>query len=177
MIKGAIPDAKIIAEDLGLITPEVVKLREDTGIPGIAVLQFAFGGGNDNFYLPHNMQPNSVAYSGTHDNDTSRGWFNAASESTQDHVRRYLDTPGDAINWDLIRAAYRSVAKLAIFPLQDLMGLGSEARMNTPGQALGNWQWRYQTWQLEKLTRESSPYLQLMADLYRRTARTGQNET
>ena len=177
VIKGAIPDAKIIAEDLGLITPEVVKLRENTGIPGIAVLQFAFGGGNDNFYLPHNMQPNSVAYSGTHDNDTSRGWFNAASESTQDHVRRYLDTPGDAINWDLIRAAYRSVAKLAIFPLQDLMGLGSEARMNTPGQALGNWQWRYQTWQLEKLTRESSPYLQLMADLYRRTARTGQNET
>ncbi len=169
VVRDAIPGAKIIAEDLGFITPGVAKLREDAGFPGIAVLQFAFGDRNDNFYLPHNMEPNSVVYSGTHDNDTSTGWYETASESTRDHVRRYLETPGYAINWDLIRAAYRSVAKLAIFPFQDLMGLGSEARMNTPGQALGNWQWRYQTWQLEKLTRESSQYLQLLANLYRRT--------
>ena len=169
VIKDAIPGAKIIAEDLGLITPEVVKLRQDAGFPGIAVLQFAFGDGNDNFYLPHNMEPNCVVYSGTHDNDTSLGWYGTASESTRDHARRYLAIPGDAIHWDLIRAAYRSVAKLAIFPLQDLMGLGSEARLNTPGKALGNcWQWRYQTWQLEKLTLESASYLQRLADLYRR---------
>ncbi len=167
-VKDSFPAAKIIAEDLGLITPEVTKLREDTGLPAIAVLQFAFGGRNDNFYLPHNLKPNSVVYSGTHDNDTSVGWYNTASESTKDHLRRYLEIPGDAISWDLIRAAYRSVSKLAVFPLQDLMSLGSEARMNMPGHALGNWQWRYQTWQLEKLTRESSIYLKKLAHLYRR---------
>ncbi|MEM7790982.1 MAG: 4-alpha-glucanotransferase, partial [Verrucomicrobiota bacterium] len=139
-----------------------------TGLPGMAVLQFAFGGSEKNAYLPHNHKPNSVVYPGTHDNTTSKAWYASLDELTKDHVRRTLSVPGDAIEWDLIRAAYASVARMAIFPLQDLMSLGGEARLNTPGAATGNWQWRYHPEQLDALEGQSSSYLRELAGYHNR---------
>jgi 4-alpha-glucanotransferase len=158
----------LVAEDLGVITDEVNALRDATGLPGMAVLQFAFGGEPGNAYLPHNYMRNCVAYSGTHDNDTTLGWYRTVDDATKDHVRRYLNVSGDEVAWDLIRAAIRSSAHLAVFPLQDLMSLGSEARLNTPGAPVGNWQWRYQPDQLEALQRESAPHLKAQLELYGR---------
>ena len=167
-LRRALPKAKLVAEDLGEITEEVDKLRAITGLPGMAVLQFAFGSEADNAYLPHNLKPNCVAYSGTHDNDTSIGWYQVLDGTTQDHVRRYLGVSGDTIAWDLIRATIKSSARLAIFPLQDLMSLGSEARLNIPGAPFGNWQWRYQIHQLDQLQSDSSAYLREYLSLYGR---------
>jgi 4-alpha-glucanotransferase len=167
-IQKACPEAKLVAEDLGVITPEVDALRAATGLPGMAVLQFAFGGEADNAYLPHNYARNTVVYSGTHDNDTTRGWYAGLDDKTQDHIRRYLGISGEAISWDLIRAAIRSSAHLAVFPLQDLMSLGSEARLNTPGSPMGNWQWRYDSDRLDQLEAKSAPYLRERLTLYGR---------
>jgi 4-alpha-glucanotransferase len=135
----------IIVEDLGLITPKVRALREALGYPGMAVLQFAFGDDPKNPYLPHNHLKNQVVFTGTHDNDTTRGWYESASEMERDSVRRYLSISGDDIVDDLIRAAYESVADTALIPMQDVLELGTEARMNVPGQPEGNWSWRF-TW-------------------------------
>ena len=148
-LQEKIPGARIIAEDLGFITDSVIALREATGLPGMAVLQFAFGSGADNFYLPHNLQPNSVVYSGTHDNDTTVGWYRHAGDKVQDEFRRYFRSSGGAPHWDLMHAAYKSVCRLAITPLQDIFGLGEEARFNTPGHPSGNWQWRFTDAQLD----------------------------
>ena len=167
-IRAACPEAKLVAEDLGIITEEVNALRHATGLPGMAVLQFAFGGEADNAYLPHNYDRNCVAYSGTHDNDTTIGWYQSLDEATQDHVRRYLGVSGDEIAWDFIRLAIKSSAHLAVFPLQDLMSLGSEARLNTPGAPVGNWQWRYLPQQLDSLQQNSSSYLSGLIQLYGR---------
>jgi len=167
-IREACPEAKLVAEDLGVITDEVNELRKATGLPGMAVLQFAFGGEPDNAYLPHNYDRNCVAYSGTHDNDTTLGWYQSLDNATQNHIRRYLGIAGQEIAWDLIRAAITSSAHLAVFPLQDLMSLGSEARLNTPGAPIGNWQWRYQAHQLDQLQKDSSPYLCEQLALYGR---------
>jgi 4-alpha-glucanotransferase len=158
-IKAACPEAKIVAEDLGIVTDEVEALRNATGLPGMAVLQFAFGGDDNNPYLPHNVASNCVIYSGTHDNDTSLGWFRSEPEHVREHVRRYLSVSGEDIAWDLIKAALRSPANLAVFPLQDVMRLGNEARLNRPGAAMGNWQWRYTDEQLENAKSESAPAL------------------
>jgi 4-alpha-glucanotransferase len=136
---GGLP---LIAEDLGLITPDVLALRERFGLPGMRVLQFAFGSGPDNLYLPHNFDPTTVVYTGTHDNDTSRGWYAAAPEHERDFFRRYTGRSGDDVAWDLIRLAWASVADHAVVPLQDLLDLPSEARMNRPGVGNGNWTWR-----------------------------------
>lgn len=167
-IKNALPDSKIIAEDLGLITPEVTQLLEETGLPGMAVLQFAFGGESDNLYLPHNIGKNTIIYTGTHDNDTTIGWYKTAGDEIQDHVRRYCNISGESVGWDFIRSAYKTPANLAIVPLQDFMSLDNEGRMNKPGNALGNWQWRYQSWQLESLCNESAQYLTELSELYGR---------
>jgi 4-alpha-glucanotransferase len=137
---GTLP---IIAEDLGVITPEVIELRTQFEFPGMKVLQFAFGGGPDNPFLPHRYEPNSVVYTGTHDNDTTRGWFESATEREKAFARKYCGGNDQEIQFDLIRLASRSVADLAIFPFQDVLGLGSEGRMNFPGKALGNWDWRF----------------------------------
>ncbi|MGF1448020.1 MAG: 4-alpha-glucanotransferase [Opitutales bacterium] len=169
-VAHAMPEARLVAEDLGVLTEAVLKLRADTGLPGMGVLQFAFGGDNDNFYLPHNLDLNCVVYPGTHDNNTSRGWYDNAPETQRDHFRRYLRVSGEHAGWDLIRAAYASVPKMAVFALQDLMSLGGEARLNTPGQAAGNWQWRYHPCQLDQTWRESAGYLAELAALYRRDA-------
>ena len=167
-VRAALPDSRLIAEDLGLLTPETVALREATGLPGMAVLQFAFGGGADNAYLPHNQTANSVVYPGTHDNDTSLGWYASADERTRDHVRRYLRVSGSEIGWDFIRSAYASVARLAIVSLPDLLSLGSEARLNTPGVGQGNWTWRFRPEQLSRLDAQAGPYLRELGQLHGR---------
>jgi 4-alpha-glucanotransferase len=137
---GALP---IVAEDLGVITPEVEALRDRFGLPGMRVLQFAFSGDPANRDLPHNYPPHCVAYTGTHDNDTSLGWFASAPPHQRTFAQRYLGRSGDDIADDFIRAVLGSVADTAIVPLQDILALGSEARMNLPGRATGNWSWRY----------------------------------
>lgn len=139
---GSLP---IIAEDLGVITPEVEALRDKFGFPGMKILQFAFGSGPGNPYLPFNFARNCLVYTGTHDNNTTLGWFNTIQDWDRDGLGRYLGhVSPDGIHWDLIRLALSSVADAAIFPLQDVLGLGEEARMNTPGKPSGNWEWRYQ---------------------------------
>jgi 4-alpha-glucanotransferase len=138
--------AHIIAEDLGEITAEVRALRHAVGLPGMRILQFAFDGHVDNPYLPHNFEANTVVYTGTHDNDTSRGWWASLAAHEQDYVRRYFGIGGEGIEWDLIRAASASVAAFAIVPMQDVLGLDSTARMNQPGNAQGSWEWRF-SWQ------------------------------
>jgi 4-alpha-glucanotransferase len=134
---------KIIAEDLGIITPEVTALREKIGLPGMRILQFAFDGHADNLYLPHNFEPNAVVYTGTHDNDTTLGWWNSLAAHDQDYVRRYLGVSGSSIQWDMIRAASVSVAVFSIIPMQDVLGLDSAHRMNRPNVGEGSWEWRF----------------------------------
>jgi 4-alpha-glucanotransferase len=135
---GALP---LIAEDLGTITPDVKRLLAETGIPGMKVLQFAFSE-EDSPHAPHRHVENAVVYTGTHDNDTARGWFAALPPEDRRRVLEYLGGDGGEIEWDLIRAALASVADRAIVPLQDVFSLGSEARMNMPGMSANNWRWR-----------------------------------
>jgi 4-alpha-glucanotransferase len=164
-IKRELHDPPIIAEDLGVITPDVDRLRDEFGFPGMRILQFAFGGDDANRDLPHNYHPNVVVYTGTHDNDTTVGWFNstAGKDSTRDAAQiarerkfclDYLATDGAEIHWDFIRAALESVADTAITPLQDVLGLDSRARMNLPASAEGNWSWRYERGALTAEIRE-----------------------
>lgn len=138
-VLGKLP---VIAEDLGVITPDVVALREQFHFPGMKILQFAFDTDGDNDYLPHNFIRNCVAYSGTHDNDTVTGWFAKLPAVTKKYVLGYLHSDGSEIAMDFIRLAWSSVADTAIVTMQDLLGLDSEARMNFPGSTTGNWQWR-----------------------------------
>jgi 4-alpha-glucanotransferase len=136
----------LLAEDLGMITPEVSALRDQFQLPGMRILQFAFDGSPDNPHLPDNFVPNTVVYTGTHDNDTTRGWYEALPERERQIVWRYLNRPpGESreVAAALIRLAWESKAALAIVPLQDLLNLDSAARMNTPGRAAGNWRWRF----------------------------------
>ncbi len=154
-------DLPIIAEDLGVITEDVVALRDGFAFPGMKILQFAFGSGAQGEYLPHNYTANCIAYTGTHDNNTSRGWYeNDASEKEKDYLRRYFSTDGWDVAWTMIRGIFASVAKVAIVPAQDLLSLGKEARMNYPGKARGNWSWRFRRemftphieWRLKEIT-------------------------
>jgi len=138
---GSLP---LVAEDLGIITPEVEALRAAVGCPGMRILQFAFGGDAHHGYLPHNYDANTVVYTGTHDNDTTRGWYATAGGVAQDRYRRYLGADGADVSWDFIRMAWGSVAETAIAPMQDVLDLGGEARMNVPGTEDGNWGWRLQ---------------------------------
>jgi 4-alpha-glucanotransferase len=153
-VRAALGDLEIVAEDLGLITPEVEALRDSLGLPGMAILQFAFGrDALANDFLPHNYPKRKVVYTGTHDNDTVVGWWKAGvgnSTRTQADVGRereralaYVGGDGSEIHWDFVRTLLVSVADTAIVPLQDVLGLGSEARMNLPGRGHGNWGWRY----------------------------------
>lgn len=146
-------DLPLMAEDLGVITEDVTELRDRLGLPGMAILQFAFeppdGGFGVSDYLPHNHRRNLAVYTGTHDNETVLGWWAQKPELTRSWVRTYLGTDGSEINRDFIRCALASVARYAIFPLQDLLGLGSEASMNHPGRANGNWTWRFRATQLD----------------------------
>jgi len=133
----------VIAENLGYITPEVEALRKSFDFPGMHVLQFAFSGDADNPHLPANHEENAVVYTGTHDNDTTSGWFSHLTRKEQDKVMRMLGHDDERMPWRMIHAALESKARLAIVPMQDLLGLGSRDRMNTPGTTVGNWQWRF----------------------------------
>ncbi len=147
-IQAALGEVPFIAEDLGLITPEVRVLRRELGFPGMKVLQFAFGSGPENNDLPHHFTHNAIVYTGTHDNDTSRGWFESRDGNERTYALQYLATDPEQVVWAMIRAALASVANLAVVPLQDLLDLGREARMNFPSRADGNWRWRVQADQL-----------------------------
>lgn len=174
-VKDQFPEARIIAEDLGEITPELLEFTRATGLPGMAVLQFAFTFEQDNLYLPCNLARNSVVYPGTHDNDTSHGWWRGLeSERIRDQVRRYFRISGDDISWDLIRAAFASPCRIAIVPLQDMLSLGSDARFNTPGTVTGNWAWRCRREQLEQLEQQSTHDLRKLSWLYNRSPLIGE---
>jgi 4-alpha-glucanotransferase len=178
-LKKSLGELPVIAEDLGTITPDVIALRDELGFPGMRVLQFAFGGDPRDTHLPHNYDANTVVYTGTHDNDTVVGWFNmeAGAGSTQDAAQierereyclKYLATDGVEINWDFIRAAFSSVADIAIIPLQDVLGLDSTGRMNIPASEQGNWGWRFKS---GALNQELSARLKDMTGLYGRAPR------
>ncbi|HYW49012.1 MAG TPA: 4-alpha-glucanotransferase, partial [Gemmatimonadaceae bacterium] len=176
-IRDALGELPIVAENLGLITPEVEGLREQFGFPGMSILQFAFGGdGQAHEFKPHNFPRDRVAYTGTHDNDTTVGWWTSTGQGdstrTSDEVTRekeyalnYLGTDGREMNWTLIRVGLASVANTVLIPLQDIIGSGSETRMNTPGRSSGNWAFRF-TW--EQLTPDLTRRLRSMVDIYDR---------
>lgn len=143
-VAGALGQLPIIAENLGVITPEVENLRTEFGFPGMRVLQFAFGSDTTNVHLPHSYTGDVTVYTGTHDNDTTLGWFNGLGETEErDFCLKYLGCDAREVHWDFIRAAQASVAATAIIPLQDVLGLGNEARMNLPASTTGNWAWRF----------------------------------
>jgi 4-alpha-glucanotransferase len=178
-LKRALGELPVIAEDLGVITPDVEELRDGFGFPGMKILQFAFGGDAKNHDLPHNYTSNCVAYTGTHDNDTTVGWWlsQAGAGSTRDAAEishehdfclKYLNTDGGEVHWDMIRAVWASVAHTAIAPLQDLLGLGTEGRMNLPASTAGNWSWRYTS---EALTQEIVDRLRELTEVYGRDGR------
>ena len=141
-LSDALGELPIIAEDLGIITHDVHLLREHTGFPGMRVLQFAFAGDAGNAFLPHNFEPNTVVYTGTHDNDTVPGWWGTCNAHEQAFAAHYLNTDGHDVHWAMVRAANFSVARLALCQFQDLLGLDGEHRMNTPG-TMGCWSWRF----------------------------------
>ena len=172
-LKYDFDELPVIAEDLGVITPDVQALRDDFGFPGMRILQFGFRN-TTNTDLPHNYVPNTIVYTGTHDNDTAVGWFNsqagAGSTRTAEQIERerqfcleYLNSDGKEIQWDFIRAAMASVAHTAIIPMQDLLGLGSDARMNLPASTEGNWRWRFGQ---KALTKNLSKRLRQVTELY-----------
>lgn len=149
-IGAALGELPIIAEDLGEITPDVIALRDKYNLPGMKILQFAFASDAADKFLPHNFGPNFIVYTGTHDNDTAWGWYrHSSAERERDHFRRYFRTDGGDMAWTFIEGALRSVALVAVVPLQDVLNLGTEARMNLPGTSEGNWQWRFQSSQVE----------------------------
>lgn len=165
-IRDALGRLPIVAEDLGDIDQSVIDLRHQFEFPGMKILQFAFGGDYDNPFLPFNISHNSVMYTGTHDNDTTLGWYESASEEERQRLHRYLGCSGsDGIVWDMIRVVLSSVANQAIIPLQDLCSLGSNARMNMPGTSEDNWAWRYRP---EALTQEYRDRLQSLTKIYGR---------
>lgn len=182
-IRNALGELPIIAEDLGVITPDVVALRDEFGFPGMRILQFAFGDDTTNHDLPHNYVPNVAAYTGTHDNDTTVGWFRSAvgegSTRTAGQVEReqkfclnYLNTKGNEIHWDFIRAVLASVANTTVVPLQDVLGLGTEARMNLPNTTQGNWSWRFKS---NDLTDTIAARLRDLTELYGRVNKNAGN--
>ena len=159
------PALPFLAEDLGLITEGVRNLRREASLPGMAVLQFAFDGDAENLYLPHNLSPDLVLYTGTHDNDTTCGWYQSSDEEIRGNFRTYFNIPGDFPSWDMLRMAYRTIARLVIIPMQDILSLGSEARLNEPGHPFGNWTWRMTPWQLQNVSQECSHYLRNQAEV------------
>jgi 4-alpha-glucanotransferase len=151
-----------IAEDLGMITEEVHTLRRRLDVPGMRVLQFGFNNPGAHIYLPHKYEPNTVVYTGTHDNDTTVGWWDSIPEKEQRAVRAYVGDAADGIHWAMIRAAEASVARLCVIPLQDVLGLDAECRMNKPSHPDGNWAWRYKR---GALTRELAEKLAAVAEI------------
>lgn len=156
----------LVAEDLGIITEQVTALRVKYGFPGMKILQFAFGGGADNPYLPHQHCEDSVSYTGTHDNDTTIGWYHSIDDATRQHVHDYLGLVEPSPAWMLIKSALQTVSQMAVVPMQDILELGGEHRMNVPGTAEGNWSWRFD-WDM--LADDSAEKLKRLNDLYGRS--------
>ena len=157
---------QVIAEDLGFLTPSVLQLLEDTGFPGMKVLQFAFGGDAKNLYLPHNHKQNCVVYTGTHDNETTVGWYHNLNDWARGHVNKYFGlADGKDINWKFIQVALSSVADTVVIPMQDYLGLGNEARINTPSSFGKNWEWRMKK---DACTQELAAKMKEMAIIYGR---------
>jgi 4-alpha-glucanotransferase len=150
----ALPHLELVAEDLGIITPEVEAMRKAHGLPGMKILQFAFSGGADNPYLPFHHSRDSVVYTGTHDNDTTLGWYTSLDDASREVVDDYLGHSREVMPWPMIRCALASRANLAVIPLQDALGLDGGHRMNTPGTTEGNWQWRFRWEDIEQDTIE-----------------------
>lgn len=167
-ISQEFPQLPFIAEDLGVITPEVEKLRDDFHLPGMKILQFAFDSDARNPYLPHQHPRNALVFTGTHDNATSLAWWQSLDGAGKQRVRDYLDSPCRQMPWPLIRTALASPARMAIIPMQDLLGLGNEARMNLPGVADGNWNWRMLPEQMAQLADDTGQKLRLLCKLYDR---------
>lgn len=164
-LRERLGDLPFIAEDLGMITPEVYALRDRLGVPGMKVLQFGFGDPGAHIYLPQNFPVNCVVYTGTHDNDTTVGWWkSSATEEEKRYAAAYLGDSSDGIQWAFIRAAFASVARLAVIPLQDVLGLNSDSRMNTPSRSNGNWRWRYQPGALTPDLAEKLATLSVVSD-------------
>lgn len=167
-MKKELGGMEVIAEDLGFLTPSVLKLVKKTGYPGMKVLQFAFDSREESDYLPHNYEHNCVVYTGTHDNDTVLGWYRELEKSDKALCDRYLNLANcrkEDIQWEFVRAAFSSVADLAVIPMQDYLGLGSEARINTPSTLGGNWQWRMKK---GSFTKELAGKMRDMTELYGR---------
>jgi 4-alpha-glucanotransferase len=161
-VYGSLP---LVAEDLGIITPEVEELRDGFGLPGMKVLQFAFSGDSDNPYLPYNHHENSIVYTGTHDNDTTLGWYRSLEDESRKYVDEYLGNSREPMPWPMIRAALASRARLAMLPMQDILALDGEHRMNLPGTIEGNWTWRF-SW--DQVDDDLAPCLRHLNDLYGR---------
>jgi len=176
-LKHDLGDLPLIAEDLGVITPEVKKLRDGLGLPGMKILQFAFDFNNKNEYLPHNIENhNCILYTGTHDNNTTNGWFYEAEvdENGQKYIMEYIGSEQYSdFHWQLIRLAYMSVANLVIVPAQDIIGYGEAFRMNKPGTANGNWRWKLTS---DAITEDMITRIRRMAWIYRRIEETGESE-
>lgn len=171
-IFNALGELPIIAEDLGVITPSVDQLRKAHDFPGMHILQFAWDetGASGSTHLPHNHRPDSVVYTGSHDNNTSSGWWQLAHESVKHHLRQYLASDGFDISWVMIRTACASVADMAIYPMQDVLRLGEQHRMNLPGSAEGNWVWRFDWSQVNS---EHASQLRRLCEIYGRTVKPG----
>lgn len=165
VIKNTLGDLPIIAEDLGIITPEVEKLRDEFEFPGMKIFQFAFHSDEKDQYLPHNYSQNFVVYTGTHDNDTLRGWYRSLDNHIKTKVLAYADSNENDFVRKMIKMAWSSVAKMALIPMQDLLELGSEGRMNTPGTPAGNWQWRFTE---NQITPEKIQWLSHLTKFYNR---------
>ena len=141
-IRQSLGDLPIIAEDLGVITPDVIELRQSFNLPGMKILQFAFDNDPEDPFLPHNYPEYCVVYTGTHDNDTVLGWYKRVSDEEKSFYRKYFDRDGSQVSWDLIRGVWSSVAVFGLAPMQDFLSLDNKARMNYPGNPSGNWMWR-----------------------------------
>jgi 4-alpha-glucanotransferase len=161
-LKREFGDLPVIAEDLGVITPDVETLRDGFGLPGMKILQFAFDSSEANDYIPHNYVKNCIVYTGTHDNDTVVGWFKTATDDDRKYVLDYLNTDDKDIHWSFIRLAMASVAFTAVIPMQDILGLDTSARMNLPGTTQGNWQWRLRAGDLQPALAEELAHLALL---------------
>ncbi len=174
VLRQSLGGAPFIAEDLGMITPEVHALRERLQIPGMKILQFGFGNPGAHIYLPHRYEPNCVVYTGTHDNDTTVGWFHSIQGDERRAAEDYVGSDPGGVQWAFIRTAITSPARLAIVPLQDVLGLGSEARMNVPSRRDGNWTWRYRRGDLK---RELAERLARLSDISDRNACAGHSRS
>jgi len=169
-VKNKLGDVPILAEDLGVITKEVRALRDKYDFPGMIILQFAFGDDGEKHFLPHNLVSNRVVYTGSHDNDTTKSFFEKEKKvksGIYEHAQRYMNYYGKDMCGALIKTAYKTVADIVIIPLQDILELGNEARMNFPGKPQGNWQWRF-TW--EQIYKGLDKELYELVELYERNS-------